>query len=71
MVGLLADLGNVHFPDLLIVNVSGTGVGLSGPVGLGNSGSGSSVGLGGGVGFDFNPGSGEPVGLNGGVGLFA
>ena len=71
MVGLLADLGNVHFPDLLSVNVSGPGVGLSGPVGLGDSGGGGSVGLNGGVGFAFNAGSGEPVGLNGGVGLFA
>ena len=71
MVGLLADLGNVHFPDLLGVNVSGPGVGLSGPIGLSDSGSGSSVGLSGGVGFDFNAGSGEAVGLTGGIGLFA
>ena len=71
MVGLLADLGNVHFPDLLSVNVSGPGVGLSGPVGLGSSNSGDSVALRGGVGFEFNAGSGVAVGLNVGIGLFA
>ncbi len=68
MVGLLADLGSVHFPDLLgTINSS---IGLSGPVGLGHS-SGDSVGLSGGVGLDYNAGSGNPVGLNGGVGFFA
>jgi hypothetical protein len=71
MVGLLADIGNVHFPDLLSVTVSGPSIGLSGPVGLGDPGSGSGVGLGGGIGFDFNAGSGESVGLTGGIGLFA
>lgn len=71
MVGFLADIGNVHFPDLLSIHVTGPGVGLTGPVGFGDTGSGGSVGLGGGVGFDFNAGSGESVGLNGGIGLFA
>lgn len=69
MIGLLADVGNVHFPDL--VSVSGPGIGLTGPVGLDDSnGGGDSAGLSGGVGLDFNAGSGA-VGLNGGIGLFA
>jgi len=70
MIGLLADIGNVHFPDLL--SVSGTGIGLTGPVGLSNSNSsGNSVGLSGGVGLEFNAGYGSGVGLQLGIGLFA
>jgi hypothetical protein len=69
MIGLLADVGSIHFPDLLGVLRSGPG--LSGPVGLNSSESGGdSVGLGGGIGLEFNPGA-SPVGLQGGVGLFA
>jgi len=67
MIGLLADAA-VQFPDLL--TVLGPGVGLSGPIGLSDSG-GDSVGLSGGVGLDYYGGSGYSVGLNGGVGLFA
>ena len=71
MIGLLADLGPVHFPDLLSVKVSGSGPGLSGPVGLRSSkGSGDSVGLNGGIGLEFSPGS-VSAGLQGGIGLFA
>ncbi len=71
MVGLLADLGSIHFPDLLSVKVSGSGPGLSGPVGLSSSSAaGDPVGLSGGVGLEFGPGGGS-VGLQGGVGLFA
>lgn len=69
MIGLLADIGNVHFPDLL--STSGPGVGLAGPVGLSDSSGGDTVGLNSGVGLDFNAGSGCAVGLNMGVGLFA
>jgi hypothetical protein len=71
MIGLLADMGSVHFPDLLSAKGSGPGPGLSGPVGLGSPNSGNdSVGLNGGIGLEFNPGSGS-VGLHGGIGLFA
>jgi len=69
MIGLLADMGGVSFPDLL--SVGGSGVGLHGPVGLGSSDNGSSVGLADGVGLDFYAGSGDSVGLNVGIGLFA
>jgi hypothetical protein len=68
MIGLLADVGSISFFDL---GGSGQGVGLSGPVGLSNSGGGDTVGLGGGIGLDYSAGSGGAVGLNGGVGLFA
>jgi hypothetical protein len=69
MIGLLADVGSVHFPDLL--STMGGSIGLSGPVGFSNSGGGSSVGLSGGVGMDYSAGSGSSVGLNLGIGLFA
>jgi len=69
MIGLLADVGSVSFPDLL--SIIGSNVGLSGPVGLGDSSGGDSVGLSGGIGMDYNAGTGYSVGLNGGVGLFA
>jgi len=70
MIGLLADMGNVHFPDLL--SSGSGGIGLSGPIGLSNSNSsGDSVGLSGGVGLQYYAGSGNPVGLSGGIGLFA
>ena len=70
MIGLLADMGNVHFSDLLS---SGTGsIGLSGPVGLSDSNSGGdTVGLSGGIGLQYYAGSGISVGLSGGIGLFA
>ncbi len=69
MIGLLADVGSVHFPDLR--GVLQPGPGLSGPVGLSSSDNqGSSVGLSGGLGLEFNPG-GTAVGLQGGIGLFA
>jgi len=67
MIGLLADPGPGYFSDLF----GGGGVGLTGPVGLGNSTGGDTVGFGGGVGLDFSPGSGTTVGLDLGVGLFA
>ena len=69
MSGLLADGGSIGFLDQL--GSSGPGAGLSGPVGLSNSGGGDSVGLGGGVGMEYYAGSGDSVGLSGGVGLFA
>ena len=69
MVGLMADMGSVNFPDLL--SIMSSSLGLSGPVGLSGSGNGDSVGLGAGVGLDFYAGSGFSVGLNDGVGLFA
>ena len=66
MIGLLADVGSGYFSSLF-----GGGIGLSGPVGLGNTGGGDGVGLSGGVGLSYDSGSGYSVGLNGGVGLFA
>jgi hypothetical protein len=69
MIGLMADVGSVNFPDLL--SIMSSSLGLSGPVGLSGSGNGDSVGLSGGVGLNFYAGSGNSVGLNGGVGLFA
>jgi len=71
MIGLLADVGSIHFPDLLSVNQSGARPGLSGPVGMSSSKpGGDSVGLSGAVGLEFNPGSGS-VGLHERIGLFA
>ena len=63
MIGLLA-YGGVDFSD-------DGGIGLSGPVGLGDGGGGDSIGLSGGVGLGFDAGYGFSVGLDGGVGLFA
>jgi len=64
MIGLLADVGNVHFPDLRSAG-GGNVVALAGPVGLGDfNGSGNSVGLAGGVGLEFSGGSGGGVGLH-------
>jgi len=68
MIGLLADMGNIHFPDLLTVETGS--IGLSGPVGLSSSEGGDSVGLSGGVGLQYDAGGGYPVGLTGGFGLF-
>lgn len=67
MIGLLADNAPGYFSDLY----RGSGVGLSGPVGLSNSNGGESVGLSGGVGLGYSVSSGSSVGLNGGIGLFA
>jgi len=68
MIGLLANVGS-SFSDLMAIG--GGGVGLSGPVGLGNDGGGGSAGLSGGVGLSYHAGSENSVGLNGGIGLFA
>lgn len=67
MIGLLADVGSGYFLDFS----GGSGIGLSGPVGLSDSSGGDSVGLSGGVGLGYDAGSGDSVGLNLGVGLFA
>jgi hypothetical protein len=64
MIGLLADFG-AYFSD-----PGFGGIGLSGPIGLGDGGGGD-VGLGGGVGLSYDAGSGFLVGLDIGVGLFA
>jgi len=69
MIGVLAYMGNVQFPDLL--GTDNGSVGLSGPVGLSYSAGGDTVGLSGGVGLQYYAGSGSPVGLSGGIGLFA
>jgi hypothetical protein len=67
MIGLFADVGFGSLSDLF----GGSGIGLSGPVGMGGSGGGDSVGLSGGVGLGYDSGGGFSVGLNDGVGLFA
>jgi hypothetical protein len=66
MIGLLAGVGSGYFSDL-----SGRSIGLSGPIGLSDTGGGDGIGLSGGVGLGYDPGSGYSVGLNGGIGLFA
>jgi hypothetical protein len=68
MIGLLADGGYGPFG---LLEVSGGGIGLTGPVGLSYDLGGDSVGLTGGVGLAYDPGSGYSPGLNGGLGLFA
>lgn len=64
MIGLLADFSS-YFSD-----PGFGGIGLSGPIGLGDGG-GDGVGLSGGVGLGYDAGSGFSVGLDYGVGLFA